>query len=289
MSTPIRAADGEHFAIVRDSLASDGLHLAMVARDRRLLQDYAAELARTLARDDDLRVEAYDASRLESLIVELTLERFDGALSRIAGEGRSPERGLSAAPDRPDCVLFIPDAQQLPRAELNTLLRLAAGTRHNRLRLVAMFHSRHTGDCDQRIAAMGKQLARWDLDEEASEEAQAEAAASHPARAGGRRGLSGNRQVWRTALAAVMIAGLAILPLPSPLLPAAFTMSSSTSDADRSRFGAAEADLRVMQLAGEPRRTQTGGIGLLPTTSAGTEYDAPAEAFEVNESPKDPR
>ncbi len=167
MSISIRAEDREHFALVRESLASDGLHLAMVTHDRRRLQDYAAALAGALARDEGLRVEAYSPSRLEALIVDLTLHRFDAALSRISGTGRPHRAEQRPAPGRPGCVLFIPDAQQLPRAEFLQLIRLAAGTRGNGLRLVALFNPGHAADCDERIAAMGAQLARWDLDDQA--------------------------------------------------------------------------------------------------------------------------
>ena len=168
MSTPVRHQDMEHFAIVRDSLARDGLHVAMAAHDRRRLQDYAGALARALAGQSGLRVEAYNPSRLESLVVDLMLHRFDAALSDISGHGASGghDPRFNPVASRPGCVLFIPDAHALPRAEFRQLLRIAAGTRRNGLRLVALFDA-DSPACDERIADMGVQVARWDLDDDA--------------------------------------------------------------------------------------------------------------------------
>ena len=170
MSTPVRAQDREHLSIVQESLARDGLHVAMVAHDRRRLQDYAGALARALAGqagNGRLRIEAYDPGRLESLIVDLMLHRFDAALSDISGaapQGASAS-GWRADACRPGCVLFVPDAQVLSRAEFRQLLRIAAGTRRNGLRLVALFDA-DSPACDERIAEMGTQVARWDLDDD---------------------------------------------------------------------------------------------------------------------------
>ena len=167
MSTPVRARDREHFSIVRDSLARDGLHVAMVAHDRRQLQDYAGTLARALAADAGLRVEAYSASRIESVVVDLMLHRFDAALSDISLSGPSGRHrtGPYAFASRPGCILFVPDAHALSRAEFRQLLRIAAGTQRNGLRLVALFDA-SSPHCDERIAEMGTQVARWDLDDE---------------------------------------------------------------------------------------------------------------------------
>lgn len=169
MSTPVRNQDMEHFAIVRDSLARDGLHVAMAARDRGRLQDYAGALARELAGLAGLRIEAYNPSRLESIVVDLMLHRFDAALSEISGAAHGPSGsfgpGFHPVVSRPGCVLFIPDAHALPRAEYRQLLRIAAGTRRNGLRLVALFDAESPA-CDERIAELGAQVARWDLDDD---------------------------------------------------------------------------------------------------------------------------
>lgn len=152
--------------MVQASLARDGLHVAMVAHDRDRLQAYAAILARTLAAQTRLRVEAYHPSRLESVVVDLMLHRFDAALSDISGSGLSgnASAGQQAA-GRPGCVLFVPDAHALPRAEFRQLLRIAAGTHRNGLRLVALFDA-NSASCDERIAELGAQVARWDIDDD---------------------------------------------------------------------------------------------------------------------------
>lgn len=85
MSSPIRPADNEHFSIVRESLSLDGLHVAMVGHDRRQLLDYAAALAIVLAEQDGWHIEKYDPHRLENLIVDLMLNRFDAALRTVSG------------------------------------------------------------------------------------------------------------------------------------------------------------------------------------------------------------
>ncbi len=209
MSIPVRARDEEHFAIVRDSLARDGLHVAMVAHDRDRLQSYAGTLARTLAGQRGLRVEAYHASRLESLVVDVMLNRFDAALSDISGNTRPHVQGLSASPALPGCVLFIPEAQSLPRAEFRQLLRIAAGLRRNGLRLVALFDASHPA-CDERIAELGSQVARWDLDDEASE-----LIAHTPVTSRLRPAPAANASRWIAA--AGIAAMLALLPAALPL------------------------------------------------------------------------
>lgn len=161
MPTPIRPADWEHFSIVRESLCLDRLHVAMVGRDRGQLLDYAATLAVTLSEQDGWHIEKYDPARLETLIVDLMLNRFDAALQTVSGHRAS----LSAR--SPGCVLFIPEAQAIPRATFQQLVRLAAGTRDHRLRLVALFPG--SGQTSlERISWMGTQVARWDLDDDAA-------------------------------------------------------------------------------------------------------------------------
>jgi len=161
MSTPIRPADWEHFSIVRESLCLDRLHVAMVGRDRGQLLDYAAALAVTLSEQDSWHIEKYDPDRLETLIVDLMLNRFDAALQTVSGHRASPSaRSLG-------CVLFIPEAQAIPRATFQQLVRLAAGTRNHRLRLVALFTGSGQASLE-RISWMGAQVAQWDLDDNAA-------------------------------------------------------------------------------------------------------------------------
>lgn len=159
MSSPIRPADWEHFSIVRESLSLDGLHVAMVGGGRRLLLDYAAALAITLVEKDGWRIEKYDPDRLETLIVDLMLHRFDAALQTLSDQRSVP------SPHPCGCVLFIPDAQSIPSAAFQQLIRLAAGTRDQRLRLVSLFDCNGQASED-RIAAMGTQVVRWDLDDD---------------------------------------------------------------------------------------------------------------------------
>ena len=161
MPTPIRPADWEHFSIVRESLCLDRLHVAMVGHDRGQLLDYAATLAVTLSEQDGWHIEKYDPARLETLIVDLMLNRFDAALQTVSGHRAS----LSAR--SPGCVLFIPEAQAIPRATFQQLVRLAAGTRDHRLRLVALFPGGGQASLE-RISWMGTQVARWDLDDDAA-------------------------------------------------------------------------------------------------------------------------
>jgi hypothetical protein len=162
MPSPIRPADWEHFSIVRESLSLDRLHVAMVGRDRRQLLDYAAALAVSLAEQDGWHIEKYDPQRLETLIVDLMLNRFDAALQTVSGHRAS----TSHRP--PGCVLFIPDPLTIPRAAFQQLIRLAGGTRDHRLRLVALFPSGGQA-CEERISWMGSRVARWDLDDDADD------------------------------------------------------------------------------------------------------------------------
>ncbi|MEO0318835.1 MAG: hypothetical protein RL404_2512 [Pseudomonadota bacterium] len=291
MSTTIRAQDGEHFSIVRDSLAIDGLHVAMVGRDRRRLQDYAGALARTLAMDSGLKVEAYQASRLESLVVDLMLHRFDAALAGIAGSTRSRTNGFATATMQPGCVLFVPDAQALPDGEFRQLLRITAGIRNQGLRLVALFNESRHGDCDGRIAALGHEVARWDLDDDhqAADPSVALHAIRHRDRAMpmlrrfAARGLAsagsaaaqshpphGGRHVppWVTAAAIAVV--LAVLPatLPPSLSPAPpeSLPGSSANAGDNADPASAHVLTRSgsVELAGEPHpdyvRVQPGSM-----------------------------
>lgn len=291
MSISIRAGDREHFALVRESLASDGLHVAMVAHDRRRLQDYAAALAGALARDEGLRVEAYSPSRLEALIVDLTLHRFDAALSGISGTGRPRRAGQARSPGRPGCVLFIPDAQRLPRAEFLQLVRVASGTRGNGLRLVALFNCSQPAECNERIAAMGAQLARWDLDDDDDDDAidahRSErrgtpagrsrqpvnsgktAVGGRPARRSARSHARWpGKTAFGAALAASVVASVlaiaTLLPGLSPMLPSGFPLLPSV------QATAAEAPVLTrsgrVELAGTPGQAYPGVAG--PTKPA---------------------
>jgi hypothetical protein len=87
---------------------------------------------------------------------------------------------------QPGCVLFVPDAQALPEGEFRQLLRIAAGIRNNGLRLVVLFNESRQGDCDGRIAALGHEVARWDLDDDP--QAAEPSMAPHTVRQGGRVG-----------------------------------------------------------------------------------------------------
>ncbi len=276
MSTSVRTQDMAHFAIVRDSLARDGLHVAMTAHDRRQLQGYAGALARALAGQAGLRVEAYDPSRLESVVVDLMLHRFDAALSDISAPGPSGGHGTGfhAVASRPGCVLFITDAHALPRAEFRQLLRIAAGTRRNGLRLVTLFDA-DSPACDERIAEMGAQVARWDLDDEAGADLihaadpwrhgraarAARSGTATPSAAplpamrlitGTARSLARNGNRWLAAACAAAILALlpAMLPLSSDesmLWPAAERTVIHSLDNAVTRSG-------IVELAGEPRQ-----------------------------------
>ena len=159
MSPLVPAADREHLSRVRASLAQDGFDLAMIGHDRLQLLAYAATIATELADQGDWQVEKYDPTQLETLLADLTLARFDGALQTLAGQAaRQHGRPLY------NCVLFIPDAQSLPPTQLRRLLRLLHGTGHRRLRIVALFSSGAVA-CEAQVAELGTRVARWYLDE----------------------------------------------------------------------------------------------------------------------------
>ncbi|MFN5099579.1 MAG: hypothetical protein ACK5BB_03170 [Burkholderiaceae bacterium] len=159
MSPLVPAADREQLSRVRASLTQDGLDLAMIGHDRLQLLAYAAAIATGLADQGDWQVQKYDPTQLETLLADLTLARFDSALHRLS-EQASDQRG------RPlhNCVLFIPDAQNLPPTQLRQLLRLLHGTGHRRLRIVALFSGSAVA-CEAQVAELGKRVARWYLDE----------------------------------------------------------------------------------------------------------------------------
>jgi hypothetical protein len=131
----------------------------MIGHDRLQLLAHAAAIATGLADQGDWQVQKYDPTQLETLLVDLTLARFDSALHRLS-EQASDQRG------RPlhNCVLFIPDAQNLPPTQLRQLLRLLHGTGHRRLRIVALFSGSALA-CEAQVAELGKRVARWYLDE----------------------------------------------------------------------------------------------------------------------------
>lgn len=159
MSPLVPAADREQLSRVRASLTQDGLDLAMIGHDRLQLLAHAAAIATGLADQGDWQVQKYDPTQLETLLADLTLARFDSALHRLS-EQTSHQHG------RPlhNCVLFIPDAQNLPPTQLRQLLRLLHGTGHRRLRIVALFSSSALA-CEAQVAELGKRVARWYLDE----------------------------------------------------------------------------------------------------------------------------
>jgi hypothetical protein len=159
MSPLVPAADREHLSRVRASLAQDGLDLAMIGHDRQQLLAYAAAIATELADQGGWQVEKYDSTRLETLIADLTLARFDGALQTLSGQVARPQ-GRS----QPNCVLFIPDAQNLPPTQLRQLMRLLHGTGHRGLRIVALFSSNALA-CEAQVTTLGSRVARWYLDE----------------------------------------------------------------------------------------------------------------------------
>ncbi len=201
----------------------------MVAHDRERLHDYALALARTLAAESGVRVEAYHPDRVEALVVDLMLHRFDAALSDISRPAAGHGTGWPAVGARPGCVLFVAHAESMPRGEFRQLLRVAAGTRRNGLRLVALFDASRAG-CDERIADMGTQVARWDLD--ADDDHHADRDHLHPvhgaatltrlprfARQGhGRHGphIAANGRRWLVAAGIAAVA--ALLPALAPTL-----------------------------------------------------------------------
>jgi hypothetical protein len=131
----------------------------MIGHDRLQLLAYAAAIATGLADQGGWQVEKYDPTQLETLLADLTLARFDGALQTLSGQAaRQHGRALH------NCLLFIPDAQNLPPTQLRQLLRLLHGTGHRRLRIVALFSSSALA-CEAQVAELGTRVARWYLDE----------------------------------------------------------------------------------------------------------------------------
>jgi hypothetical protein len=145
--------------------------------------------------------------------------------------------------------MFVPEAQALPRAEFRQLLRIAAGTHRNGLRLVALFVA-SSPDCEERIADMGTQIARWDLDEEAAAD---HGRSSLPISGLNTTRLSimsmtgklaGNSGRWLAA--AGVAAMLALLPAFIPLSSNAPDLAH-TDEPTLTRSG-------MVELAGEPRQ-----------------------------------
>ena len=165
MSPLVPAADREQLSRVRASLAQDGLDLAMIGRDREQLSVYAAAVATGLAEQGGWHVEKLDPSRLETLLADLVLARFDGALQSFT------EHAATARTRSPRTYLvFIPNAQDLSAAELRHLLRLMRGTGHSALRVVTLFTG-SASSCEQKLSALGAKVARWYLDEAPGDEA----------------------------------------------------------------------------------------------------------------------
>jgi hypothetical protein len=165
MSPLVPAADREQLSRVRASLAQDGLDLAMIGRDREQLSVYAAAVATGLAEQGGWHVEKLDPSRLETLLADLVLARFDGALQSLT------EHAATARTRSPRTYLvFIPNAQDLSAAELRHLLRLMRGTGHSALRVVTLFTG-SASSCEQKLSALGPKVARWYLDEAPGDEA----------------------------------------------------------------------------------------------------------------------
>lgn len=261
MAQPIPAHDQEHFAAVQRALVADGLHLAMVSGDCSRLGIYAGALARALAQSHGWRVEAYQPRRLEAIVADLMLCRFDAALSRISAASPGRPAVPAGSPDERGCVLFIPDAQALPPQEFDQILRLAAGTRL--LRLVALFDGSRAGETGIRMRRMGEHVACWTLDDE-NDDTPAEPArqrggsdAAPPGRAFGPSRLQVGGMF---AMAAVLLLAL---------LPAAPWRSD-----DGSRHAATPPARTVtgsVQLAGEPPAA-------FPHAPNPPESDAPAPA-----------
>jgi hypothetical protein len=165
MSPLVPAADREQLSRVRASLAQDGLDLAMIGRDRDQLSMYAAAVATGLAEQGGWHVEKLDPSRLETLLADLVLARFDGALQSLT------EHAVAARTRSPRVYLvFIPNAQDLSAAELRHLLRLMRGIGHSALRVVTLFTG-SASSCEQKLSALGPKVARWYLDEAPGDEA----------------------------------------------------------------------------------------------------------------------
>lgn len=247
MPDPIPAHDRAHFAAVQHALLADGLHLAMVSAVHGKLTAYAGALARALAQAHGWRVEAYQASRLEAVVAELMLGRFDAALSRISAASPAGSPGGQAA--ERGCVLFIPNAQALPIEELDQLLRVATGVR--RLRLVALFDGGQPQATASRLRRMGDQLAHWALDEEAEDEQPA----ALPRRTAVEASGAAAARPSRLRLAG-MVATAAMLVLA--LLPAAPWRNDPAHADSPPAVSAAEAEAARLsisgrvQLAGDP-------------------------------------
>lgn len=165
MSPLVPAADREQLSRVRASLAQDGLDLAMIGRDRDQLSMYAAAVATGLAEQGGWHVEKLDPSRLETLLADLVLARFDGALQSLTEHAVTPRTRSPRA-----YLVFIPNAQDLSAAELRHLLRLMRGTGHSALRVVTLFTG-SASSCEQKLSALGPKVARWYLDEAPGDEA----------------------------------------------------------------------------------------------------------------------
>ena len=165
MSPLVPAADREQLSRVRASLAQDGLDLAMIGRDRDQLSIYAAAVATGLAEQGGWHVEKLDPSRLETLLADLVLARFDGALQSLTEHAVTPRTRSPRA-----YLVFIPNAQDLSAAELRHLLRLMRGTGHSALRVVTLFTG-SASSCEQKLSALGAKVARWYLDEAPGDEA----------------------------------------------------------------------------------------------------------------------
>jgi hypothetical protein len=137
----------------------------MIGRDRDQLSIYAAAVATGLAEQGGWHVEKLDPSRLETLLADLVLARFDGALQSLT------EHAATARTRSPRAYLvFIPNAQDLSAAELRHLLRLMRGTGHSALRVVTLFTG-SASSCEQKLSALGPKVARWYLDDAPGDEA----------------------------------------------------------------------------------------------------------------------
>lgn len=247
MAHPIPANDRKHFAAVQQALAEDGLHVAMVSADGAKLKAYAGALARAIAGRRGWHVEAYRASRLESIVADLMLHRFDAALSRISGASSGQIRSPSQAPEPPGYVLFVPDAQALPVPEFSQLVRIACSTQQ--LRLVALFDDSRPCACDAHVRAMGPRVAHWSLDEDGDEEADRAVERRVP--------FSGNRHARLPHLPRLVrplragAAGLGAAALLLALMPAA-PWHPSGDEPGTTAPAVTLTRSGVVQLAGEP-------------------------------------
>ncbi len=301
MATPIRAQDREHFEIVQQALAVDGLHVAISSADRDRLADYAGTLARTLASRYGLQVEAYQPGRLEALVADLMLHRYDGALSRISG---TAARGrVQDATESTSCVLFIPDAHAVRLQEFTQLARVASGLRQ--LRLVAMFGGSVPFERDARLQAMGAQLARWDIDADDAHEATARSdalratpgsppmptASAERELAARAAALPRRTRSWVTASAAALAAATATAAVMLSIQPfadgeaAPGSAASSQPAPTLTRSG-------TVQLAGEPpadfRRAATTGTPAEGGSDAGHTTGTAVEHLDSADSAPSP-